>query len=103
MKWYGTIGFVETVETQPGEWTEEVIEREYFGEVLRSYQGIQTADKLNDDITISNRISIVSSPYTEQHLHSIRYVVFKGVRWKVSSIEDLPPRIILSLGGVYNG
>lgn len=103
MKWYGAIGFVETVETEPGVWSEEIVEHNYFGDVLRTYQGLQAADKLNDDITISNRISIISNPYTEEHLHSIRYVVFKGVRWKVSNIEDQPPRIILSLGGVYNG
>ena len=103
MKWYGAIGFAETVETKPGVWTEQIIERNYFGELVRLYQGLQTADKINDDITISNRISIISNPYTDEHLHSIRYVVFKGARWKVSNIENLPPRIILSLGGLYNG
>jgi hypothetical protein len=102
-KFYGTIGFAETEETKPGVWKEQIVERKYYGDLNRNNRRLQTADKLNDDITISNEISIVADPYANNHFHSIRYVEFQGARWKVSNIDVQFPRLILTLGGLYNG
>lgn len=102
-KFYGSIGFAETVETTPGVWKEHIIERDYYGELIRNTRRLQTADKLNDDINISNEISIVADPYANNHFHSMRYAKFQGAKWKVSSVEVKYPRLILTLGGLYNG
>lgn len=102
-KFYGTIGFAETEETKPGVWKEQIVERKYYGDLNRNNRRLQTADKLNDDVTISNEISIVADPYANNHFHSIRYVEFQGARWKVSNIDVQFPRLILTLGGLYNG
>ena len=102
-KFYGVVGFAETVETTPGVWTEQITERTYSGDIIRNTRRLQSTDQLNDDITVSNEISIVADPYANGHFYSIRYVAFMGTKWKVSNAEVKYPRLILSLGGLYNG
>ena len=102
-KFFGVIGFNEgTVETSPGVWEQQVVERQYYGDLLRNSRRLQTTDQLNDDINISNEISIVADPYANANFHSIRYVEFMGAKWKVSNVEVQFPRLILTLGGVWN-
>lgn len=102
-KFFGAIGFNEgTVETSPGVWEQQVVERQYYGDLIRNSRRLQTTDQLNDDINISNEISIVADPYANANFHSIRYVEFMGAKWKVSNVEVQFPRLILTLGGVWN-
>lgn len=100
-KWFGKIGYAEIEEISPGVWKEQIVEREYYGDLVRNTRRLQTADKINDDIIVSNELSIVSDPYANQNFHSIRYVEFMGSKWKVSSVEVSYPRLILTLGGLY--
>lgn len=100
-KWFGKIGYAETEETSPGVWKEQIVEREYYGDLVRNTRRLQTADKINDDIIVSNELSIVSDPYAMNNFHLIRYVEFMGSKWKVSSVEVSYPRLILTLGGLY--
>lgn len=102
-KWYGKIGYAETVEVKPGVWQEQITERKYFGDVNRNKRMLQTADQLNDNINVSNEFSIVSDPYANEHFHSMRYIEFMGTRWKISTVDVQYPRLILTVGGVYNG
>ena len=81
---------------------EQITERNYYGDVIRNARRLQSADKVNDDINISNEISIVADPYANDHFYAIRYVVFQGAKWKVSNVDVQYPRLILSLGGLYN-
>ena len=60
-------------------------------------------EHVNDNITISNEISIVSDPYALQNFHAIRYISWMGTNWKVSSVEVRYPRLILSIGDEYHG
>lgn len=101
-KFYGKIGFEESVETVPGVWEETIIERNYYGEVIRNTRKLVASNHLNDDISINNEISIIADPYAKDHFHSMRYVEFLGTTWEVNSVEVQYPRLILSLGGVYN-
>lgn len=101
-KWFGEIGFVVTTQTSPGVWKEQAVKRNYYGDLLRNTRRLQTTDKLNDDIDISNEISIVADPFAYENFHSIRYVEFMGAKWKVASVEVQHPRLILSIGGLYN-
>ena len=101
-KFYGPIGYAETVETKPGIWEEQITERMYSGDLLRNTSRFQTTDKLNDDINISNEISIVADPYANKNFHLMRYVEFMGTKWKISNVEVQYPRLRLTLGGVYN-
>ena len=101
-RWCGVIGYAETLEIEPGVWSEEFTERKYYGDLLRNSRRLQGSQKINDDITISNQISILADPYAVQHFHAIRYAELFGTKWKVSSVEVQYPRLILELGGIYN-
>lgn len=102
-KFYGKIGYANTVETKPGIYDEQIVERSYYGDLIRNTRRLQSADQVNDDINISNEISIVADPYATNNFHTMRYAVFMGTKWKISNVEVSYPRLILTLGGVYNG
>ena len=103
-KWYGVVGYAETVETEPGVWEEKITEMPYFGDLIRNARRLQSADyKTNDDIAVINTLSIVSDPYAMNHFHSMRYAELYGAKWKIDNVDVQPPRLILTLGGVYNG
>ena len=102
-KFYGAIGYAKTVETMPGVWTEQITERDYYGDVIRNSRRLQSSDKVNDDINISNQISILADPYAINNFHSMRYAEFMGTKWKISEVEVQYPRLLLTLGGLYNG
>lgn len=102
-KWFGKIGFAETVETKPGVWTNQIETHEYYGDLIRNSRRLQTtADKVNDDINISNQLSIVADPYANENFHAMRYAEFMGTKWKITDVEVQYPRLILTLGGVWN-
>lgn len=101
-KFYGPIGFATSVETAPDVFEETVVEKKYYGDILKDYRKLNTpSDQLNLGIDISNRISIVSDPYAQNHTHSMRYVEFLGSKWKIVDVEVQFPRLILSIGGLY--
>ena len=102
-KWFGHIGYAETMETSPGVWEEQITVREYYGDLTRNTRRLQSADKVNDDININNELSIVSDPYAMNHFFAMRYAEFMGAKWKITNVEVQYPRLILSLGGLYNG
>lgn len=102
-KFYGKIGYAMTKETTPGVWVEEIVERSYYGDVIRNIRRLQGSENLNDDINVSNEISIVADAFANQNFHSMRYVEYMGAKWKVSSVEVKYPRLILNIGVVYNG
>ena len=101
-KYFGKIGYISTQETRPGVWRSVVTEKEYYGDVIRNTRRLDTAEQVNDNIDISNQISIVADPFAYENFHSMRYVEFMGTKWKVRTVDVQYPRLILTLGGVYN-
>ena len=102
-KYYGTVGYVLTRETSPGVYQEnDVIERNYFGEIIKSVQKNESGDGLNDDLNVSQDLDIMADEFAYLHSQFIKYAKMYGVKWKVKSIQIIRPRIRLTLGGVYN-
>ena len=102
-KYYGVIGYAETVETAPGVWEEQITERNYYGELVRNTSRFQVSDQVNDNVNIANEISVIADPFATQNFHAMRYVEFMGAKWKITNVEVRYPRLILTIGGVYNG
>lgn len=103
-KWYGKIGYAESVENVPGVWTDVYTERSYDGDVLRANSGwAANSDSTNDNLTVSCQISIVADPFAYQKSWSMKWIEFMGTKWEIKSVEPKYPRLILTLGGVYNG
>jgi hypothetical protein len=102
-KFYGKVGYGQAVEGNPGVYSDDITERQYYGDVVRNSLRIQEGQNLNDDLTVGHSISILADAYANQHYSAIRYVELDGTKWKVVNIEMLRPRLVLRLGGVYNG
>lgn len=105
-KWYGKIGYVNLEETVPGVWEPKIIEKNYSGELLptpNSSSWTSSQDSVNDNWTINNRISILADPFAYQNFHTMKYVEFMDAKWKITKIDVQRPRLILTVGGVYNG
>ena len=102
-KFYGAIGYSETQETTPGVWEEVITERTYSGDVLDLSIRWQNGENLNEDLTVNNKISIVADPFAYQNFHTMRYIKWMGASWKITKIDVKRPRLLLSIGGVYNG
>lgn len=100
-KWFGAIGFAETVETVPGVWEEQITEHKYYGDLIRNTRRLQTTDQLNDDINVANELSIVADPFARDHFHSMRYAELMGAKWKITNVEVQYPRLLLTVGGLY--
>ena len=102
-KFYGKVGYGISKETAPGVWVDEIMERPCYGELVRNTRKMQMSDKVIDDINIANEISILADPFARDNFQYMRYVEFMGVKWKVTTIDVQFPRLILSIGGLYNG
>lgn len=102
-KWCGTIGYAVVEETTPGVWEEKIVRRKYKGDLTRNTRRFQTTDQVNDNISISNELSIIADPYANVNFHYMAYAEFRGVKWKISNVEVQHPRLILTLGGEYKG
>lgn len=101
-KYYGKIGFGFNKEVKPGVWKDVIVEKPVYGDILQNYVRNENAQKVNEDFNISNRFSIVCDTYVFENLVSIKYITYLGTKWRVSSIDLQYPRLILTVGGVYN-
>lgn len=104
-KFYGEIGYADSsVETAPGVYNDEIVEYKYYGDVIRNTRGLTDGESVNNDLTVSNSISIVADAYAREHFFAMRYIKWAGGLWVISDVDaSRPPRLILRLGGVYNG
>lgn len=104
MKFYGKIGFIYQVETNPGIWEQKAEEHEAYGDILSNVRRWnQSTETVNDSVTTSNRISVLADRFLCEHMGAMRYVKWNGTTWQIQSVDLERPRAILTLGGVYNG
>ena len=103
-KFYGEIGYVETSEIRPGVWQDQPVERKYRGDVTRNIRKYDAAsDRVNDNLNLNNMLSIVADAYANQHFFAMKYIKWMGAYWTITNVEVQRPRLILTIGGVYNG
>lgn len=102
-KWFGRIGYSEQLEVSPGVWEEKITERQYYGDVVRNIRRLESSVNVNDDINASMEISIVADPFALSNFHSMRYIEYMGSLWKISNVEVNYPRLVLTIGGLWNG
>lgn len=102
-KFYGVIGFGHTEETKPGVYDDVITEREYVGDIEMASRQQRDDAKVNNDSFVNNSISILPDAYATANIFAIRYISWAGALWIVSNVEIQSPRLLLRLGGVYNG
>lgn len=102
-KWFGKIGYAIQEESEPGIWEEEIVEKDYYGDLLTDNRKRQTNSNVLDEITLSNMVSIIADPFAYNNCSCMAYAEIMGARWKITEVEVKPPRLNLTIGGVYNG
>lgn len=104
-RFYGEVGYGTTVESPPGSgvWKDDITEVSYYGDIVRTSRQLLAGDKVNSDISVSNSISIVADEFANQNILAMRYVRWRNVLWIVSDVDVEAPRLVLRLGGAYNG
>lgn len=103
-KFRGVIGFAVPTDKGAGVHAEEIVRRTYSGDLLRNNRRLESSGNINDNINISNEISILADPYANHHFHAMRYIEFGGAKWKITNVDATKrPRLVLTLGGLYNG
>lgn len=102
-KFSGKIGFIITMETEPGIWKPQTVERQYYGDLTRNTRSFQQVDSVNDNVNLSNNISILADPYANENSQYMKYAIIQGAKWKITNVDIQYPRMILTIGGVYNG
>lgn len=103
-KFVGNVGFAEVnVETSPGVFEDTIVEKKFYGDIVQDTRRFLDGSTIVDSLQIDNTISILTNAYANVHRNAMRYVVIDGVRWEIASIEIRRPRLLLRLGGVYNG
>lgn len=102
-KFYGKIGYGESVENADGVFVDEIVEFNYYGDVVRNARRLTEGESVNNDISVNNSIEIVADAYANEHIFAMRYIEWQGALWIVSDVEVRRPRLLLRLGGVYNG
>ena len=102
-KYFGNIGYGVTEEIRPGVSLPTISEREYYGDIVRNVRRYENGGKVNDDLNINMTLSIVADPFAFQNFHQLKYAEYMGGKWKAVSVEPQFPRLVITLGGVWNG
>lgn len=102
-KWHGRMGFADTIETTTDVWTETIAERPYYGDVLYDNKSTNRDNEINNGFTIANKISVVADAYARDNFYKAKYITYKGTKWTIGSAEVQYPRLIVSIGGLWNG
>lgn len=101
-KWAGKLGFAEEIEVEPGIWEKVIIEKNYYGDFVRNSRSLNNASEINEGITMTNQISLISDPYATENFHKLRYATYMGTKWKAKNVSVEYPRLLITLGDVYN-
>lgn len=102
-KFFGEVGYAQSVEVRPGVWKDVITERNYYGDEVRPTRRLDEVEKVNFDISTNTSLSIMADAYANEHIFAIRYVKWMGVYWVVTSVDPIRPRLLLRMGGIYNG
>lgn len=103
-RWYGKVGYSKTVETEPGIWDDQETVCEYYGDIQRnSTRWVGDSNSTNDDLTVNTQISILADQFAIENFYSMKWIEHMGAKWKITNVDPQPPRLILTLGGIWNG
>lgn len=102
-RWFGNVGYAMSVEYEPGAWEHNVIEKPYYGDLITDRRRRQSQDSVNDSIALANVISILADPFAIQNCSYMAYAELMGTKWKITDVEVQYPRLLLTIGGVWNG
>lgn len=101
----GQVGYSHFTENPPnsGVYVSNIVEKTYYGDVIRAASRMDGSQTVNANVSVNNSIRVVADAFANENFQAIRYVRWAGKLWEVTSVEVQSPRLLLALGGVYNG
>lgn len=102
-RFYGKVGYGLPIEPVDGVWTDNIVERDHYGDLLVATRSLEPSEKVNDDIRLQNQVSIMADAFAIENFSLIKYVLWNGNRWTATTVTVEYPRLKISLGGLYNG
>jgi hypothetical protein len=103
-RYAGNLGIrQDLVETEPGIFTEAIVDVKVSGYYRREALGAISGDRAQDDLTLNHIISIYAPESAAEKFSKAVYIEWQGEKWTVKSIEYARPRFNIRLGGKYNG
>lgn len=107
MRFSGVVGYAVSTETSPGVWTDVMTEKPYFGDVVTNSRRLEAPSMVppvaNPGIALSNSFSIVADAEAYENTLNMRYVIWDSVYWQITDVAVQRPRLILTVGGQWNG
>lgn len=101
-KFTGLVGYVTQEETVPGVWSPVDNSKMMKGDIIRQSLSNKDKDKINGDISLNHRVSLLGDAYAFNSYYAIKWIQIDGRKWEVVSVEIQRPRIVVSVGGLYN-
>lgn len=106
-KYAGLVGYVTQEEKVPGVWSTVADPKPMRGDIIRASASSQndgrlSSDKINKDVTLNHRVSLVGDAYAFGNYYNIKWIEIDGAKWEVSSVELQRPRLIVTVGGLWN-
>lgn len=102
-RFFGEVGFAVSTEIRPGVWDDTIVEHKYYGDIVRNSRRFQDGSTITDGVSVENSVSIIANAYASESIDAMRYVRWMGTLWEIATVDVQSPRLILRLGGVYNG
>lgn len=102
-KFAGLVGYATQEETVPGVWSPVEKPVMMKGDVISQVSSVQNDGKVNSDITLNHRVSLMGDAYAFENYYNLKWIEIDGRKWEISSVELHRPRLIVTVGGLYNG
>lgn len=96
------VGFQHFRETAHSVYRDDQVVRSYPAFVNRvMVRPVVQDDSSVEDVQLSNQVSFLTDWYSTEYIDNIRFVKWRGNRFRVRSVTWQYPRIVLEIGAPY--
>ena len=98
-----SLGFAEEQQVRPGIWDDVITEVPKLADIAQRTEAFEVEGNILPEYRTSTTVSVLSQGPVKPDYSNLRYVLYAGERWIVSSAVHAPPRLTIYIGEVYSG